>query len=357
MDLDGLPKKALLRWEFMVRIVLAVSVPLLINVMVAGDLVGGGAWAALVAVLVSLSYLGKDLGDLRWSIISVIGAPVALVLGVALAGAIAPGLLFVFALYVWQGVMMQAGRLADLAWFPVSSAGLLAVVLGQDSVQNGASIASVAAGGAWAFALMVVVPIIVRPPLLPIPAAALAPDRESIRLAVTSPTFNRWAFPLLGGTLAAGLLVVADWLTGGFKPYWAVFALVSVLGPTAAQTKKSAAATVMGSGLGVVVAGLLLIADLPAAASVTIAVLLGAVGALLLLVAGVLSKALITPLPVVLAALAIGTPASSAIGWRFAQFVLGAGVAFAVAGLAERLSRRLVEEREAAAEEDDHPVG
>jgi uncharacterized membrane protein YccC len=175
-------------------------------------------------------------------------------------------------------------------------------------------------------------------------------DTDRLRRMVAHLSWHDWGFPLVLGVASAALLVVFDALTGGFKPYWSVLAFVSVLAPTAAETRRSAWETIASTAVGVVLAGVVLAFDLSPSATIMAIALLGIAGALLLLRQGFVSKALITPLPVVLAAAALGTEGAIALPVRLGEYVVGASLGVAVVVLTDWAGRRLspAEEDEAA---------
>lgn len=347
MDTSQFPPKALLRWEFAVRIVLAVLGPLIVGQLLGVTSPDSGVTAALAAALVSLSTVGPDVRRWEWSVTAALMTPLAMAVGALLTSADAGVLsgLFVLVLFTIHGLMLQAGLMSQLAWYPVAAGGMLGVVLGAGVTQVGTTLLALVLGSAWALVLMIVVEPVVRSPLLPIPSQALRPDVALLRGAVTAPTVRVWAFPLLLGSLATGLLVAVNWLTGGYKPYWSVFALVSVLGPTAARTRKSARDTVVASVAGVALSGVLISLSWEPRMLVLVVMGLSAVGALLLLRRGIFAKTLLTPLPVVLAALALADDATPALKSRLAQYLLGVAVAVVAAGLTQRVSSRLTEHR------------
>lgn len=200
-------------------------------------------------------------------------------------------------------------------------------------------------GSALAVGLVLGVPRVLHVPRLPVPAEALAVDVAVIRRMLTHACWSDWLFPLLLGAVSAGLLAVATVVTGGFRPYWAVLALVSVLGPSSAETRRSAWQTVVASVAGVVLVAVLLAVDLPLGWLLSIIIALGLTGAVLVLHAGVLSKALLTPLPVVLAVLALDTDGALALGFRVGEYAAGAAVGVAVVVVAEWISRHQWEQR------------
>ena len=347
MDLSVLPTRQLLRWDLAVRVGLAVLVPLGLQLWGDGSGTGSVIAVALVATLVSLASVGPELAQPRWVAVAAIGTPIALAMGTVLGPSPTGAVLWVFALYATQGALTQAGLISQLAWFPVATVGLLGSVLATGTTPVGEVALAGFAGSAWAVLLMLVVPRVVRAPRLPVPPGALAVDTDGLRRMVTGPTLAAWAFPLLLGGLAAGLLVVVDHLTGGFKPYWAVFALAGVLAPTAAATRKSTWETVGSTMGGLLLTAVLLSSELAAGTLLLLVVGMALVGAVLMLRNGLVSKVLMVPLPVLMAAAALGPDSALALGMRLVEYLLGAGVGFAAAVAGERLSRRLSEDRPA----------
>ncbi len=340
VDLSAFPTRVLLRWDLAARLLLALAIPIGIGVAV-GDLGELTVGAAMAAALVSFGNLGPDLSGRPWQLLTAIGVPLAMVLGVVSSRLASGGVLVVFVLFTAFGAFARSGFVAQVAWFPVATAGMLAALL----VGPDASVAELALGAAAGAVLALVlgraVPAVLRPPTMPLPAEALEVDIDRLRRMVTRPTWRDWAFPLVLGVVSAVLLVVFDALTGGFKPYWSVLAFVSVLAPTAAETRRSAWETITSTALGIVLAAGVLALDLgTAATAITIAVL-GIVGALLMLRQGFVSKALITPLPVVLAAAALGADGAIALPVRLGEYVVGALLGVAVVVLTEWAGRRL----------------
>lgn len=347
MDLSALPLVAVLRWDLAVRALLAVLLPALIGLAVPW-LTHAAVLAAVVAAMVSLSSLGPDLGQPRWTALAVVATPVAVTLGAWLAPTAGGGVLLVLLLFVVQGALTQAGLVGQLAWFPVSSAGLVAAALSPGRASLLAVAAAAAAGAAWAGLLVLLVPRVVRVPRLALPEGALAVDTPRLRRMVMRPHWRDWTFPLLLGGLSALLLVLAGLLTGGFRAYWVVFALVAVLGPTSAATRQSAWETVAAAMVGIALAGVLVAWDPDALVVVACVLALAVAGALVLLRNGMLSKALLTPLPVVFAARAAEGPGSGALGLRLVEFLVGAGVGLAAAVASEWLVQRLERDRAGA---------
>ncbi|MEZ5117843.1 MAG: hypothetical protein R2737_16400 [Candidatus Nanopelagicales bacterium] len=201
MDLSALPLVAVLRWDLAVRALLAVLLPALIGLAVPW-LTHAAVLAAVVAALVSLSSLGPDLGQPRWTALAVVATPVAVTLGAWLAPTAGGGVLLVLLLFVVQGALTQAGLVGQLAWFPVSSAGLVAAALSPGRASLLAVAAAAAAGAAWAGLLVLLVPRVVRVPRLALPEGALAVDTPRLRRMVMRPHWRDWTFPLLLGGLS-----------------------------------------------------------------------------------------------------------------------------------------------------------
>jgi hypothetical protein len=345
MDLSAFPTRELLRWTLAVRVGLAVLVPIAWQYWRTGEVVGAAMVAALVAALVSLASLGPEMTDPRWIAVAGIGTPVAVLMGVVLGPSPTGGVLWVFLLYVCHGAMVQAGLVSQMAWFPVSTAGLCASVLSTGAVPAGQYVVPAVLGSAWSVLLIIVVPSVIRAPRLRLPAGALHVDSELLRRMVRAPSLRDWLYPALLGGLATLVLVVADAATGGFRPFWAVFALSGVLAPTAAATRRSSWETVASTTAGVMLAGVLLWSGLPALVLLSLTLLLALVGAALMLRNGVASKLLLTPLPVMIAAASLGPDKGLALGMRLAEYLLGAGVGFAAGFAAEWLSKRLEKDR------------
>jgi hypothetical protein len=345
VDLSALPTRALLRWELAVRLLLAVAVPVAVEQWRTGSVTGTSIAAALVAALVALACLGPEARRVPWLAMAAVGTPLAVLAGALVGPSRTGGTLLVFVLYLMLGAMTRAGLVSQLAWSPVATAGLLASVLVTDSADIPALAAAVVMGAAWSVLLIVVVPLVVRAPRLPVPPEALDVDTDMLRRMVRHPAGADWVYPLLLGGLAAAMLVVVDVLTGGFKPYWAVFALVGVLSPTTAATRKSSVQTVGSTLAGILLAAALLSLGLSELTIAVVAMVLGLVGALLLLRSGTFSKVLMTPLPVIMAAAALGPEGSLALSLRLVEYLLGAGVGFAAAVGGEWLSRRLSKDR------------
>ena len=342
VDLSSFPTRQLLRWNLVVRMGLAVIAPLAVQYLLTGNLTGTGMIAALVAAFVSFGDLGPDGDQPRWTAVTVVAAPTAVVAGVVLGPSPTGGLLIVFLLYLVHGALTEAGLVSQLAWFPVSSLGLIASVLSTGSADVVGVALAAATGSAWAALLLVVTPRLVHDSRLPIPPAALKVDTDRLRRMVRSPAWVDWHYPLLLGTLATVVLVVADTVTGGFKPYWAVFALVGVLGPSPTAARQMGWETVASTLAGIALAALLLSVGLDTTSVMVVAVLLLLIGAVLLLRHAILAKVLMTPLPVILAAAALGPNGSLALGLRLVEYLLGAGIGLvaAIGGgwLAARLS-------------------
>lgn len=347
MDLSAFPLRAVLRWDLAARLALAVAVPLWIEMWRTGGGLGPGIVAALVAALVSLASLGPELSQPRWVAVAAIGTPIAVTVGVVVGPSATGGLVFVFLLYLCQGVLAQAGMVSRLAWFPVATAGLIAAVLATGTAPVAQVALAATLGSLWAVLLMLVVPRVVRAPRLEIPAQALSVDTQDLRRMVTHPSISAWVFPLLLGGLASALLVAVDLLTGGFKPFWAVFALAGVLAPTSAETRRSTWQTVGSTLGGILLAGAMLASELSAATLLTVSLVMALVGATLLLSNGLVSKLLLTPLPVLLAATALGQDSELVLTYRLVEYLMGAGVGFVAALAGEWLSQRLSEDQPA----------
>ncbi len=342
VDLSAFPTRQLLRWNLVVRLGLAVIAPLTVQYVLTGNLTGTFVIAALVAVFVSFGDLGPDVDQPRWTAVTAVAAPIAVVAGAVLGPSPTGGLLIVFLLYLVHGALTEAGLISQFAWFPVSSLGLIASVLSTGAADIAGVALAAAAGSAWAAILVVVTPRFVHDSRLPIPPTALKVDTDRLRRMVRSPAWVDWHYPLLLGTLATVVLVVADAVTGGFKPFWAVFALVGVLGPSVAAARRSSWETVASTLAGIALAALLLSVGLDTTSVMAVAGILLLIGAVLLLRRTILAKILMTPLPVILAAAALGPNGSLALGLRLVEYLLGAGIGLvaAIGGgwLAARLS-------------------
>jgi hypothetical protein len=201
-------------------------------------------------------------------------------------------------------------------------------------------------GSLLAVGLIVGVPRVVRAPRLPIPPDALALDTSRLRRMAAEPRWRDWLSPLALGGLSAGLLLLTTALTGGFKPYWSVIAFVSVLAPSSAKTRASAVETVVSSLVGVALAAAVLALGLPQGFEVFLIVAMGLVGALLILRNGMLSKALLTPLPVVVAVAALDVDGTLALQLRLVEYVVGASLGVAAVLAADYLGRRLWRDRD-----------
>ena len=342
VDLSAFPTRQLLRWNLVVRMGLAVIAPLAVQYVLTGNLTGTGVIAALVAGFVSFGDLGPDVDQPRWTAVTVVATPMAVVAGAVLGPSPTGGLLIVFLLYLVHGALTEAGLVSQVAWFPVSALGLIAAVLSTGTGDVVDTALAAAAGSAWAAILLVVTPRFLHDSRLPIPPAALKVDTDRLRRMVRSPAWVDWHYPLLLGALATVVLVVADAVTGGFRPYWAVFALVGVLGPSPAAARQSGWETVASTLAGIALAALLLSVGLDTTSVMVVAVLLLLIGTVLLLRHMILAKILMTPLPVILAAAALGANGSLALGLRLVEYVFGAGIGLvaAIGGgwLAARLS-------------------
>ena len=344
MDLSTLPRRSLLRWDPAVRVALAIGVPLAIGAARTGTSVG--FLPAVVAVLVTLSNLGPDMGDQRrWSVFAAVLTPVGSIGGVLAAHAWLPLRLgYVFVLYAILGVFLLAGLLTQLAMAPVAAAGLYATVLSADAQLTWPLVLTVVAAATWGYLLIPAIALIPFP-RLPIPAGALSPRTMILRRMFTRPTLHDWGYPLLLGALSALVLLVAAAMTDNASSYWAVTALVSVLAPAAAHTRAVGWQTVLASVAGVLL--IFLLADLgwPDAVLMTVSLLLGALGVLVLLTHGTASKLLTTQLIVILVAVAAGTDPADLAGLRLWHYALGITVALLSAGAAEILALRLEENR------------
>ncbi len=344
MDLSQLPRRALLRWDPALRVTLAIGVPLVVGAARTGT--SAGFLPAVVAVLVTLSNLGPDMGDQRrWSVFAAVLTPVGAIGGVLAAQASLPLRLgYVFVLYAILGVFLLAGLLTQLAMAPVAAAGLYATVLAADAQLTWSGVLIILVAAAWGYLLIPAVAVIPFP-RLPLPDGALAPRTTILRRMFTRPTWHDWGYPLLLGALSALVLLAAAAMTDNASSYWAVTALVSVLAPAAAHTRDVGWQTVLASVGGVLL--IFLLADLgwPDAVLMTISLVLGSLGVLVLLTHGTASKLLTTQLIVILVALAAGTDPADLAGLRLWHYALGIAVALVCAGAAEFLAQRLEEDR------------
>jgi hypothetical protein len=345
MDLSALPGVALWRWDLAVRLSLSVLGPLVAALVVPAGWQVAALSAAFTGALVSLASLGPDLSSRTWVLVAGVGVPVAVLLGAVGARVPTGGTLVVFALFTVHGAMVRTALLAQVAWFPVATAGLLAALLVDDGADLWTIAVGAVLGSAWALALVLLVPLVVRAPRLPLPPEALTVDAGRLRRMVGSPSWREWLAPLALGAMSAALLLVTSVLTGGFRPYWAVLAFVSVLAPSAAKTRESALETVVASVLGVALAAAILALGWSGAATIGLVLVLAVVGSLLLLRHGMLSKALLTPLPVVSAAAALDVDQALALQLRLAEYVVGALLGAAAVVVADYLGRRLWRER------------
>lgn len=345
MDLSALPTRVVLRWDLAVRILLAVALPSAVAVWGGEGSAGPSLIAALVAALVSLSCLGPEVRRPAWVAVAAVGTPVAISLGIVLGTSNTRGILVVFLLYLVQGALTEAGLISQFAWFPVATAGLLATVLTTEADGVATIFLAACAGAAWAALLIAVVPLVLRPPRIPLPPAALQVDTARLRRMVTRPTLHDWVFPLLLGGLASVVLVAVDAMTGGFRPFWAVFALVGVLAPTAGKARSFTWQTVVSTLGGILVAAVMLASGLALGPRLLLALLMAIVGAAFLLRHGIIAKLLLTPLPVLVAAAAIGPGGSVALGYRLVEYLFGAGVGFVAALGGEWLTQRLETDR------------
>jgi hypothetical protein len=351
VDLSLFPAQAVLRWDLTIRVVLAIGVPVALALILQGSYVNALA-IGLTAVMVSLSSLGPDIGSTRWSVVAAVATPVAALVAGVTSQLATGGLLFVFLAYTAFGACAQAGIVAQMAWFPVATFGLLVAVVSTGTPTAG-FVAATVVGSAWALLLIIVVPRLVNVPRLPIPLEATAPNTALLRSMLTRPSLRAWGFPLLLGSLSAALLLAADILTGGFRPYWAVFAFASVLGPIASKTRASAGQTVLATVLGLVLAAVLASLGMSALTLILVCFALLLPGALLMLRNGLLSKILLTPLPVIIVALLIDEDLTLVAGYRFGEYVFGALVGVLVAGVAEWLTQHMGEKQE---HRDEVPV-
>jgi len=345
VDLSAFPARALLRWDLAARLVLSIVVPVGVEVVISGSLSGAGLTAALVAALVSFASLGPELSRPTWTAVAAIGVPVAVVLGAALRDSAVGSVLLVLVLFTAHGALMRAGLVSQMAWFPVAAGGMLAALLATPQTDASLVAVSGAMGAALAAALLWLVPRVMRAPRLAVPPAALDVDTDLLRRMLRHPSWRDWFFPLLLGGLSATLLGAASALTGGFKPYWAVLAFVSVVAPTAAATRRSAWETILSSLLGVLLAGLLLASGMSEEVTLAVIAVMSLVGAVFLLLHGMLSKMLLTPLPVVVAAASLDAAGALALQLRFVEYALGALVGVAAVVAVDGLTRRLWSER------------
>ena len=346
MDLSAFPPAALWRWDLAARLLASVVVPLVALYALPDVSVVVALCAAMAAALVSLSSLGPDLSSRGWIAVAALGVPLAMIAG-ALAGRLpGAGVALVFVLFTVHGAMIRAGLIAQIAWFTVATGGLLAALLVTEDVGVSDVAGGAALGSGLAVALLWIVPKVLSAPRLPLPPEALAPDTERLRRMVTAPTWRDWMAPLALGGMSAALLLAATALTAGFKPYWAVLAFVSVLAPTSAKTRESAVETVVATVIGVALAAGVLALGLPVAVEVGLITLLGVLGALLIIRNGTASKALLTPLPVVIAAGALDAQGALAFQLRLVEYVVGALLGAAAAVAAEFLGRRLWRDRD-----------
>ena len=341
VDLSAFPTRALLRWDLALRLLLSATVPVAVQYAVTGDVLGPAIITTLVAALTSMSNLGPDVAQGRWVALALIGAPIAMSVGVLAGNGWAGGLLFVFVIYTIHGICLEAGLLATLAWFPISALGLVATVLSSD-LPDAVSTGFAAAGGsAWAGLLMLLTAKIPQPSL-PIPREVLTPEVARFQRLITHPTLADWFFPFLLGSLAVIVLVVTNYVTSGFKPYWAVFALVAVLGPAASKSKRDSWEVVLSALAGVLLSFVLLSIGMPPGAILATVIVFAVIGGLVIVKYSLLSKTLITPFSVIIAAAALGESAELALGWRVGEYAIGAGVGLAAAIAAEAIRSRIV---------------
>jgi hypothetical protein len=336
-----------LRWDLAIRLVLAVVLPSIGQVLVPDPVSDVFLAAVLSAVLVSLGSLGPEFTRRSLVAVTAVGVPVAVIAGAG-AGASRTDLggeLFVLALFTAYGTMVQAGMLAQLAWFPVAAAGMMATLLFGGDVQVTRLLGASVAGSALAVLLIWLVPRLVHTPRLALPPGALAVDSTRLRRMLRRPTWRDWAFPLVLGLLSALLLIVAAAATGGFKPYWAVLAFVTVLAPSKTKTRESALQTIVATTLGVALAAAVHGAGLTIPAQAAVIVVLGAIGAVIMLRNGLLSKVLLTPLPVVTAAWTLDVEGALALRLRLVEYTVGAAVGLVTAVVAAILTTRLQAQR------------
>lgn len=345
MDLSTLPTRLLLRWDLAIRIGLSVLVPVGVQLWRTGSVTGPTIVAALVAVLVSMSSLGPEASRPQWIAVAAVGTPVAIVVGTVAGPSAAGGAVWVFLLYLAQGALTEAGLVSQLAWYPVATAGMAASVLSTGVTAPGEIAVIAMAGSLWSVLLMVVVPRLVRAPRVPVPAVALTVDMARLRRMARHPALSDWVYPLMLGSLASALLLVVDALTGGFRPYWAVFALVGVLAPTSAAARRSTWETVGSTLAGILLAAWLMSLGLSTPVLFTVTMGLALVGAVLLLRNGLVSKLLLTPLAVIMAAASLGPESGLALSMRLAEYLLGAGVGFMAAFGGEWLTQHLERDR------------
>lgn len=334
---------ALLRWDLALRLLLAATVPVAVQYVVTGDLLGPAIITTLVAALTSMSNLGPDVAQGRWVALALIGAPISMVVGIIAGNGVAGGLLFVFVLFTIHGICLEAGLLATLAWFPISALGLVSAVLASDFPDAPTTGLAAAAGSALAGLLMLLTARIPQP-RLPIPREVLTPESERFVRLIRNPTVAEWFFPFLLGSLAVAVLVVTNFVTSGFKPYWAVFALVAVLGPAAAKSKRDSWEVVLSAFGGVVLSFVLLSIGMPPGAILAIVIVLAVIGGLVIVKYSLLSKTLTTPFAVIIAAAALGESAELALGWRVGEYAIGAGVGLVAAIAAEAIRSRIVQD-------------
>jgi hypothetical protein len=341
VDLSAFPTKAILRWDLALRLLLTSTVPTVLQYVVTGDVLGPAIIAALVGAFVSLSNLGPDIAQAKWVALALIGAPVATVIGVLVGTGPIGGYIFVFVLYVIYGVCLQAGLLAQTAWYPISALGLVAAVLASDLPDATTTGVAAAAGSAWAGLLMLITARIPLP-RLPIPRQALTPEKGRFRRIVRHPTLDGWFFPALLGSLSVIVLLVAEAVTSGFKPYWAVFAMVAVLGPTVSKSRHDSWVVAGSAFAGVVLSFIILSLEMPLVPTLALVIALFVLGGLVLVRFSLLARTIITPFPVVVAAAALGEPAGLVLGWRVGQYAVGAGVGLLAAMGAAALRPRIV---------------
>ena len=339
MDLSVLPVRQLLRWDLTARVLVALLLPLLLGYLRTGTL--SGLLPALVAAAVSMSYLGPDLGIFRWSVFAAVGTTITALVGTALAtGDLWGRLLFIFLLMTALGSMLLAGITTQVAFGPIAIIGLITTVLLEIPV-TWELVYQVVGGAALGLALIATVPHWSAWPRIPLPPGALQPDTDLLRRMWTRPSLHDWAFPVLLGVLAVAVLVIASVLGQGDRPYWAVLALITVLGPQRQRTLEEGWRTLVAALIGVAAALVLLLLPLTVLAVVLIAFAIGALGALVLLSHSLLSKAALTVMLVVLISLLASDDALAVGQERFIETAIGVAAAILAAGLAEYLSVRM----------------
>lgn len=340
MDLSALPVKLVMRWELASRLLASLVVPLLVGFLLNGD--ASGMLPAVIAALVSTSYLGPDVGIFRWAVFSTVGVTVATIIGAALAGTgvWSLQLLFVFLVFTALGTMLLAGITTQAAFLPIATVGIIMTVLYSSPVTMGLVISTIL-GASWGLLLIATMPRWSGWPRLPLPPGGLKPDTDLLKRLWTSPSWRDWSFPLLLGALAALVLVIADLLGQGERPYWAVLALVTILGPQRQKTLDDGLQTLIAALIGVTVGIGLLRLPLPLPTVLAIGVALGALGALVIISHPLWSKTLMSVLIVVIFTVVAGDDPSDIGHERFIEIAIGATTAILAAGLAEYLALRM----------------